>query len=243
VSGGVIRGADDPVYVRRQYESESGLRARKSIYQDVAGLDARQVVFEAVRQAEPGRVLEVGCGEGELAQRLAEELGVQLVALDQSERMVELARGRGVDARVGDVQELPFDAGSFDAAVAAWMLYHVPDLDRALGELGRVLRPGGRLVAITNYATHLGEMFRLVGVDRWALPFGAESGAEILSRHFSHVEARDAIGTVTFHDAEAIRAYLRSSDRLSVYADIVPELKEPLVAHRRNVVFVADKAL
>ena len=44
--------------------------------------------------------------------------------------MVELARARGVDARVGDVQELPFADGAFDCVVAAWMLYHVPDLDR-----------------------------------------------------------------------------------------------------------------
>ena len=51
--------------------------------------------------------------------------------VDQSERMVELARARGVtDAQVGDVQQLPFADASFDTAVAAWMLYHVPDLDR-----------------------------------------------------------------------------------------------------------------
>ena len=44
--------------------------------------------------------------------------------------MVELARARGVDARVGDVQALPFEDESFDAALAAWMLYHVPDVER-----------------------------------------------------------------------------------------------------------------
>jgi len=240
VSGGVIPGSDDPVYVRRQYATEQGLRARKSVYTDVSGLDAREIAFEAVRDADPARVLEVGCGEGELSERIVRGLGVELVALDQSERMVELARARGVDARVGDVQELPFEDGSFDVAVAAWMLYHVPDLDRAVGELARVLRPGGRLVAVTNRADHLGEMFKLVGVDRWELPFGAENGAEVLSRHFAHVEVEDATGTVTFAEAEQIRSYMRSSDRLAVYADLVPELDEPLVARRRPVVFAAD---
>jgi ubiquinone/menaquinone biosynthesis C-methylase UbiE len=63
----------------------------------------------------------VGCGRGELAERIALEVGAEVVAVDQSERMVELARER-VDARVGDVQELAFDDGSFDCAVAAWML-------------------------------------------------------------------------------------------------------------------------
>jgi SAM-dependent methyltransferase len=200
------------------------------------------VAVEAVREVDPKRVLEVGCGEGELAERLVSELGVRLVAIDQSERMVELARARGVDARVGDVQELPFEGGSFDVTVAAWMLYHVPDLGRALGELARVLRPGGRLVAVTNYGTHLSEMFNLVGLERWELPFGGENGAELLAPLFGHVDVRDAIGTVVFPGSEPIRTYLRSSARLAMFADRVPELDEPLTAHRRNVVFVADKS-
>ncbi len=199
--------------------------------------------FAAVSEVRRDRVLEVGCGEGELSERLAIELGAEVVALDQSPRMVELASARGIDASIGDVQELPFADGSFDVAVAAWMLYHVPDLDRALGELARVLVRGGRLVAVTNRATHLQEMFRLVGVDRWELPFGAENGEELLARHFARVELRDGTGTVTFEDAGPIRAYFRSSERLSAYEPAVPELDEPLVVHRRPVVFVADGPL
>jgi SAM-dependent methyltransferase len=237
----VIRGADDPEYVRRQYEDESGLRARKAAYSSVAGIDARDVAFDAVREADPRRVLEVGCGEGEFSERLAGELGVELVAIDQSPRMAALAVGRGVDARVGDVQELPFADGEFDVAVAAWMLYHVPQLDRALAELARVLRPGGRLVAVTNRESHLGEMFQLVGIDRWELPFGAQNGAELLAPYFERVELRDATGTVTFEDAEPIRAYFRSSERLSAFEAQVPDLDQPLLVHRRPVVFVADK--
>jgi SAM-dependent methyltransferase len=238
----VIRGSDDPAYVQGQYATEEGLRARKAIYGQIGGVDARDVAFEAVQEVGPGRVLEVGCGEGELAERLQTGLGVELVALDQSERMVDLARARGVDARVADVQDMPFEDGSFDVAVAAWMLYHVPALDRALSELARVLRPGGRLVAVTNYATHLSEMFNLVGVERWDLPFGGENGATLLAPYFGRVDVRDAIGTVVFPGAEPIRSYMRSSTRLEAYADRVPELDEPLLAHRRNVVFVADKA-
>ena len=194
VTGPGIRGLNDPVHVRRQYEDEDNLRARKAVYDAVDGPDPRGIAVAAVSEVRHDRVLEVGCGEGELSERLAIELGAEVVALDQSPRMVELASARGIDASIGDVQRLPFADGSFDVAVAAWMLYHVPDLDRALGELARVLVRGGRLVAVTNRATHLQEMFRLVGVDRWELPFGAENGEEFLARHFARVELRDGPG-------------------------------------------------
>jgi SAM-dependent methyltransferase len=233
---------DDPGYVARQYETEHGLSARKAIYSEVAGDDAREIAFDAVREVAPRMVLEVGCGEGELAELMQRELGVELIAVDQSGRMVELARARGVDARVADVQSLPFDEESFDVAVAAWVLFHVPSLDAGLAELARVLRPGGRLVAVTNYADHLIEMFRLGGAERFELSFGGENGEELLARHFARVARRDANGTVTLRDSDAIRGYFRSSERLARWADQVPELTAPLVARRRQAVFVAEKA-
>jgi SAM-dependent methyltransferase len=233
---------DDPAVVTRQYETEDRLRARKAIYDEATGTDARDVAFDAVSETGPTRVIEVGCGEGELAARIQSELGVEVVALDQSARMVELSRERGVDARVGDVQELRFEDGSFDVAVAAWMLFHVADLDRGISELARVLRPGGRLVAVTNYEDHLIELFDHAGAERFQLTFRGENGAAWLDRHFDHVERRDAMGTVALREAELIRAYLRSSDRLAPYAERVPELAEPLVARRRQAIFIAEKS-
>ena len=71
-------------------------------------------------------MLEVGGGAGRAGGADAAELGATVSFVDVSQRMVELARARGVDAQVGDVQALPFADGSFDTVVAAWMLYHVP---------------------------------------------------------------------------------------------------------------------
>jgi SAM-dependent methyltransferase len=232
--------SDDPVAVREQYATEDGLAARASIYGG-EGVDARDVIVDVLRPLRPGCLLEVGCGWGELAARMAAELGCTVVAIDQSPRMVELARERGVDARVGDVQELEFGDAAFDALVAAWMLYHVPDLDRGLAECARVLRPGGALVAVTNAAADFAELWELVGRDTSArlLTFRAENGEEALCRHFDDVVRRDVTSEVTFAGADAIRRYVGSSIVGREYVDNVPELHEPFVARKLITVFVA----
>jgi SAM-dependent methyltransferase len=238
----VPRPLDDPRHVREQYATEDNLAARKSVYATAEGPDAREVLFAAIAEARPQRVLEVGGGEGELAERIVRELGSRLVGLDQSERMVEIQRGKGIDARVGDVQELPFTDGEFDVAIAAWMLYHVRDVDRALAELARVLRPAGRLVAVTNSTQHLRELTDLGGLSTLmdGSLFRSENGAELLGRHFARVERRDAYGWITFDDA-AMRAYAGSSERLTPLLEL-PPLEEPLRARREPTIFVAEKA-
>jgi SAM-dependent methyltransferase len=243
VTDGVARGSNDPAYVERQYATEAGLAARKRAYRFTEGPDARDVVFHAVAASEPRRVLEVGCGEGELAARIGDELDAQVVAVDQSSRMVELSRERGVDTEVGDVQALRFPDGEFDVVVAAWMLYHVPELDAALSEIARVLAPGGALVAATNGSDHLAELLALSGIERWDLPFCGENGADLLRHHFPSVETTHVDGNVTFADMDAVREYYASSERLAAFLDRLPtSLPAPLVARRRPVVFVAEKA-
>jgi SAM-dependent methyltransferase len=233
--------ADEADFVRRQYATPDNLRARKDAYVNAEGDDPREFVVEAIAAATPSRVLEVGGGEGELAERLIREVGVEFVGIDQSEGMVAEQRARGIDARVGDAQELPFADGEFDAALAAWMLYHVTDLDRGLAELARVLRPGGVLVAVTNAVEHLQELWDLA--ERASrigqFTFRSDNGEEILRRHFAEVERRDARGWVDMDDA-TIRRFAGSWDALAPILRL-PPLTEPVRVHRHSSVFVARK--
>ena len=230
---------DDPAVVRAEYEDEMRLAARKAAHASGEGPDARDVLFEAIAEAHPARILEVGCGEGELAERVQRELGVQVLAVDQSERMVELTRARGVEARVGNVERLEFADGSFECVVAAWMLFHVADLDRALGEIARVLVPGGRLVAVTNGADHLSELFDLVGGRAWVSSFAAEEADEILGRHFGRVVRRDAHGWLVFPDVEAAQRYIDSL--VLQQGSRVPPVNGPIRARRTPTIFIAEK--
>jgi SAM-dependent methyltransferase len=239
----VTRRLNDPELVRAEYADESRFAARAAIWKLTTGPDAQGIALDAVRAIGPRRVLEVGCGRGELAERIQAEVGAEVIAVDQSERMVELTRARGVDARVGDVQDLPFPSGSFDCAVAAWMLYHVDDLDRGLAELARVLRPGGRLVAITNTELNMPELWeRFGGRAVRAHGFNAENGGPILRRHFASVERHDVRGTVTFPDWEAARSYVGASITRRELADELEPFEGPLVCSRYSVVFLAETA-
>lgn len=231
---------NDPAAVARQYATEAKLGARRSLYDLAEGPDPRELAFEAVAEVAPEQVLEVGGGPGELAARIAVELECRVTMLDVSPRMVELARERGVDAHVGDVQELPFDDGSFDCAVAAWMLFHVPDLDRGLAELARVLRPGGRLVAVTNSADHMRELRELAGNAAWERVFTRENGEEALGRHFAAVERRDADGWVTIGDDAVVRAFVDSLDADEPVE--LPAYELPLRSRRATSIFLAEKS-
>jgi SAM-dependent methyltransferase len=228
----------DPDTVRRQYAREDNLRARQALYDDVSGPDPHEVLWRTLLEWEPRVVLEVGGGPGELAERMQRDLAAHVSYLDISPRMVELAQARGVDAQVGDVQDLPFAGGTFDTVVAAWMLYHVPDIDRALGEIVRVLRSGGALIAVTNSVSHLGEFRALVAYPSgFEERFNRENGAELLRRHFAKVAQHDLEITVTVHDRSKLVAYQQS---MSMPTQPVPDDVEiPFVTHSRPTIFFA----
>jgi SAM-dependent methyltransferase len=166
--------------------------------------------------------------------------GIEVVGLDQSERMVELTRGRGIDAVVGDISELPFDDGSFDVACANHVLYHLPDVDRGLAELARV---APLLVATTNGVRSLGEMWDLVGRDlseRESL-FMRETGAAMLRRHFEDVRMIPIDGTVEL-TAEEMRHYVAHSVAHKHLADRVPDYQGTMKLTASGAVFVASRA-
>lgn len=99
-----------------------------------------------------GHVLDVGCGEGQVSRALAAR-GCSVVGVDPTAHNIEIARRRagGPVYELGSADELPFPAGSFDAVVACLVFEHIDDLDGAISEVSRVLRPGGRFAFFLNH--------------------------------------------------------------------------------------------
>jgi demethylmenaquinone methyltransferase/2-methoxy-6-polyprenyl-1,4-benzoquinol methylase len=131
-----------------------------------AGLDRRWRAATVRETVRPGdRVLDACCGTGDLAVAAHAAGAGRVLGVDFSEPMLERARRKAPQLEWvrGDVLALPFEDGSFDAAVVGFGIRNVEDLEAALRELRRVLRAGGRLgiLEITTPRGVLAPFFRL----------------------------------------------------------------------------------
>jgi ubiquinone/menaquinone biosynthesis C-methylase UbiE len=116
------------------------------------------LLLKELRDVVPGRVLDIGCGTGEFAARLAGR-GWEVLALDLCEPMVRQARVKAasvktsgaVSVAVGDSEHLPFASGSLDVVTCANSFHHYPHQAKVVREMHRVLRPGGRLLLLDGW--------------------------------------------------------------------------------------------
>jgi SAM-dependent methyltransferase len=233
------REQDHPDIVREEYADPSRFAARWELWSRRTGPAAYDVAFDALLELEPKRVIELGCGPGDFAVRV-QAAGMHVVAFDQSEQMVELARACGVDARVGTVEAIPSVEGVFDAAVANFMLYHVAEVGRALGELARV---APALVAATMGYDQLHEMWNLVGRDlgrRQGL-FMRETGEQLLRGHYPQVRMIDLPATVEM-SADDMRNYIANSVAHRHLASRVPDFEGTRAITASTAVFIASNA-
>jgi ubiquinone/menaquinone biosynthesis C-methylase UbiE len=136
---------------------EDASRRNEAVYMTPDVIEQRRVVRAALALQPGEKVLDIGSGAGLLAAEMAAEVGAggSVDGVDPSESMLVLAGGRrlpdgAAEMRfsIGDACELPFESGSFDAAVATQVYEYVQDMPAALGEAFRVLRPGGRLLVL-----------------------------------------------------------------------------------------------
>ena len=124
------------------------------------GLSSQRVVLRILGEGS-GRLIDVGCGGGAFAGTLAEQ-GWQVTGVDISEDQLRLARERGVDVVRADARELPFEDGSFDAAVSVFTHTDMDDFAGVLRELARVLRPGAVFVYLGVHPCFIGPKSRFL---------------------------------------------------------------------------------
>lgn len=158
----------------------------------VSDLGAPVVELLAPRAGE--RILDLGCGDGVLTRKLA-DVGCEVVGVDGSAPQVEGARALGLDARVMDGEQLPFEA-EFDAVFSNAALHWMRRADQVIDGVWRALRPGGRFVAecggkgcVATIVTALDTALARRGIDSravnpWYFPTPEEYGARLRARGF-----------------------------------------------------------
>jgi ubiquinone/menaquinone biosynthesis C-methylase UbiE len=214
-----------------QYQSPANLAARAALHARFSTNPRGWFpwVFDQFDLPSECRILEIGCGAGVLwqANRHRIPAGWRLVLTDTSEGMLATV-GENLGglpqveaiAKV-DAQSIPFDNGSFDAVIANHMLYHVPELDTALSEASRILRPGGTFLASTVGQENMREFHQLLASyvtdtslcleqQDIAERFSLENGKELLAHWFADVEVRTYLDALAVNEVEPLVAYAQS---------------------------------
>jgi SAM-dependent methyltransferase len=157
-----------------------------------------------------GLTVDLGCGEGRVSRALIER-GHRVVGIEGSPRLAEAARAAHSAAEavhVADAADMPLDDAAADLCVASMMLLNVDDLDAVVGEVARVLAPGGRLCFSTTHP--------LSGVAKAGDDYFAEA-------RFAETRERDGV-RMTFHDVHRpLSAYLGALERAGLLVEAVRE--------------------
>jgi ubiquinone/menaquinone biosynthesis C-methylase UbiE len=181
-------------------------------------------IFDHIQIPEQSRVLELGCGPGFLWRENLDRVPQtwEVTLSDFSPGMLEAARcnlekgGEHFAYQVIDAQAIPYEADHFDAVIANAMLYHVPNLAKALSEVRRVLKPGGKFYATTigdRAIAELGTIMQRVGYGTWlGGPFGfsIENGGQQLERWFTHVTLDHLEKQLLINERESLLGLVRS---------------------------------
>ncbi len=213
--------------LRAQYKDGSNLDARIRLHARFSTnrYGMFRWIFDKIALRDDARVLEIGTGTAQLWLRNAGRVprGWRIVLSDFSFGMAAEVRA-GV-ARIGrpfaltqaDAQALPFADASFDAVIANHMLYHVPDIPRAIAELRRVIVPTGACYAATFSQANLPELDAIVsrflgnGLSRSGLRFGLENGGELIGASFPKVGLERYPDSLVITEAQPVMDYLNST--------------------------------
>ena len=168
------------------------------------------------------RILELGCGNGSMWPEMISSLpkDCELILTDFSQGMLDSARARigehhGLSYRVVNIMDIPYEAGSMDVVIANMMLYHVPDIDCALAEVRRVLKPGGVFYCATygenSIMTWLNGLFSGFDIDiRMNTAFTLQNGESMLLKRFDSVERFDYPDAFEITDTDDLVSYVLS---------------------------------
>ena len=228
---------NDSKTVEKQYSSSNNLNTRISIHDKYSTNKQgfANWIYSYYEIPEDAWVLELGCGTGSMWKEhkdMIQKCG-HLVLSDYSDAMVETTRNTvgehdNVEFMTIDIQDIPYEADSFDVVIANMMLYHVPDLAKALAEVRRVLKKDGKFYCATfgehGIIEYLSKLLGEYGVeDDVNKNFTLQNGGEILQRVFADVERKDYEDSLAVTDVGDMMDYIYSLSSMTSLGDVPRE--------------------
>ena len=209
------------------YIDSNNLSKRVALYEyTVPRYSVTEEVVRTLKIEGSESILDVGCGDGKLLINLRIGAGHKgpLVGLDISEGIVNEA-AKNADSsnaniffRKADVQSLPFPDEHFDVVTACHMIYHVQDVDKALKEMTRVLKPKGQFVLSANSVKSkievlrplkekVAKKFNLTSFPDTTVRFNIESGEELLQKYFKNLTLKIYKSDISVQSSDPYLAY------------------------------------
>lgn len=247
---------NDKSVVKQQYATANNLNIRISIHDKYSTnkMGFRNWIVSHYRIDKGMKVLELGCGTGDMWKNRENIINScsQLTLSDFSEGMLastksNLGEYNNVDYKVIDIQEIPFEDATYDVIIANMMLYHVPNIEKGLAEVRRVLKRGGRFYCATygenGIVEYLTKILTAYGVeDKSNKSFTLQNGNEILNKHFSRVEKLEYMDSLAVTNIDDMVEYIYSLSSMTSLSSVPKQvIKDILMNHTTNGILNVPK--
>ncbi|NMM62006.1 methyltransferase domain-containing protein [Clostridium sp. P21] len=225
----IIKLTNMEVKVKEQYKTAENFNLRGNLHSyNINKTDWNKWCFNQMKFPNTARILELGCGTGDLWYKNAYNINNNwsIILSDFSKGMLQSTREmlKEIDYEFMyqeiDAQDIPYEDESFDVVIARNMLYFVPDIEKALYEIKRVLVKDGVFYATTTAREAMTELNILVekfdsnlGLNNNGMcdRFDDESGQKLLKKYFSEIKIDFLQGKIVVHEAEPIISYKAST--------------------------------
>ena len=233
--------------IQKQYGSDSNLASRIRVKQafSTGKTGWADFLLQNFCLKSKQRVLELGCGNAVFWKAVSNRIptDIRLVLSDVSQGMLDAAKKNTSELKfieeyaVIDVQDIPYDNNSFDIIVANYMLGFVPNIDKALNEISRVLKPNGVLFSANYGKYNLKEVDDIFAgfdsrtdavVKAVCKAFGLENGAACLEKHFDSIQLQRYENNLHITELDSLIEYLLSYRGMGNVSEIISEDRIPL---------------
>lgn len=251
--------------IREQYRTDENLKARADLHSfQTNKTNWNQWCFSKMQIPKNAVILELGCGMGDFWLENSEptDKSWSIILSDFSEGMLKSTKDRllkikeNFQYRCIDAQDIPYKENTFDIVIARHMLYLVPDIEKALSEIRRVLKNDGRFYATTNSSDAMAELNELVkefdanlGLHNNGMGerFDDKSGERLLKKYFRGVSRDTLEGKIVIDHPEPAVFYKASTIKgKAVFTDekkraFTAFLNDYLKEHKK--LFITTKAM